>query len=199
MCCFVVTGDCRISQLQNMVRQSGRRGKPPHATSCHTKAPKIIARGRSSASDRPPDRPPPLKNNPYMMSSKSPIQNSIKTPLHTPTRFSPPISPTPFSTSSPTPCSVNQNRFISSTSPPKLMLDSGNSSARQSPSVSVVQDLLMYKKFQSGLRMPNGRLTVDESVDTTQFEDDESTTSGSYYIDNPVEDWRHDPVSDIYV
>lgn len=79
------------------------------------------------------------------------------------------------------------------------MLDSGNSSARHSPSVSVVQDLLMYKKFQSGLRMPNGRLTVDESVDTTQFEDDESTTSGSYYIDNPVEDWRHAPVSDIYV
>jgi hypothetical protein len=58
----------------------------------------------------------------------------------------------------------------------------------------------MYKKFQNGLNLPNGRLTVDESVDTTHI-DDGSSTSGSYYIDPTieVEDWKNPPVSDIYV
>lgn len=129
------------------------------------------------------------------------MPNGTKSPVRSPVHFSPPVSPTHFSTSSPTPCSVNQNRFLYSGSPSKVMFDRGHSPTRQSPSVSVVQDLLMYKKFQNGLRPPNGHLTIDESVDTTQFDDDGSSTSGSYYIDNPAEDWRHPhpPVSDIYV
>jgi len=80
-------------------------------------------------------------------------------------------------------------------SPSKLTMDS-----RHSPSKSIVQDLLMYKNFQNGLRHTSRR-PVDESVDTTQFDDDDSTTSGSYYIEQPVDDWKlgHPPVSDIYV
>ena len=206
-CYFIplFSGDCRLSQLQSIVRQSGRRGKPPHNTLTHpTKAPKIIARGRSCASDIPPERPPPLKHNPYKMTAYPPLQNGTlgsKSPVQSPVHFSPPISPTLFSTSSPTPCSVNQNRFLPSMSPSKMTLDRGHVQQKHvhSPSISVVQDLLMYKKFQNGLRTPNGHMTVDESIDTTQFEGDGSSTSGSYYIDNPPDDWRHPPVSDIYV
>lgn len=167
----------RISKLQQLVKQSGRRGHPPHKPA---KPPRIIARGRSESSDKPPERPPPLKNNPYKTKSPTSIQ------------FSPAVSPSLYATSSPTPCSPNQTSFFSS--PATFTVD------RQSPSKSVVQDLLMYKKFQNGLRLTNGRLTVDESVDTTHVDDDGSTTSGSYYIDNTIEDnWRHPPVSDIYV
>lgn len=200
VCSYCVSGDCRLSQLQNLVRQSGRRGKPPHVQPNHqTKGPKIIARGHSCASDIPPERPPPLKMNPYKITSRSPMQNGTKSPVRSPVHLSPPVSPLHFSTSSPTPCSVNQNKFMTpSISPTKMTLDRGYNQTRHSPSISVVQDLLMYKKFQNGLRPPNGHIPIDESIDTTQFEDDGSSTSGSYYIDNP-EDWRHAPVSDIYV
>ncbi|XP_060565651.1 protocadherin-7-like [Ruditapes philippinarum] len=174
------TGDLRMSQLQLLVKQNGRRGKPPHKPS---KPPRVIARGHSQSLDRPPERPPPLKHNPYR--SKSPVQS----PVH----FSPPVSPSLYATSSPTPCSQNQASFFSTPSPTHFL-------DRQSPSKNVVQDLLMYKKFQNGLNLPNGRLTVDESVDTTHI-DDGSSTSGSYYIDPTieVEDWKNPPVSDIYV
>ncbi|XP_045203882.2 putative protocadherin beta-18 [Mercenaria mercenaria] len=173
------TGDLRISQLQLLVKQNGRRGQAPHKPA---KPPRVIARGHSRASDQPPERPPPLKNNPYK--SKSPVQS--------PVQFSPAVSPSLFATSSPTPCSPNQASFFTVPSPTHF-------TDRQSPSKNVVQDLLMYKKFQNGLHLPNGRLTVDESVDTTHMDDDGSTTSGSYYIDNTVEDWKNPPVCDIYV
>ncbi|KAL4230321.1 hypothetical protein ACF0H5_010704 [Mactra antiquata] len=179
------TGDLRLTQLQQIVKQNGRRGQPPHkSTHGPSKPPRIVARGRSENSDQPPERPPPLKNNPYK--TKSPVQSPIQ--------YSSRNSPSQFAiTSSPTPCSPNQLQFTSPPSPTKFNMD------RQSPSKSVVQDLLMYKKFQNGLRPPIGRLTVDESVDTTHIDDDGSTTSGSYYIDNTVDDWKHPPVSDIYV
>lgn len=175
----------RIAQLQQLVKQNGRRGQPPHkSTNGQSKPPKIIARGRSESSDHPPERPPPLKKNPYIS----------KSPIHSPVQYSSRNSPSQFAiTSSPTPCCTNQTDFMPPPSPTKFNMD------RQSPSKNVVQDLLMYKKFQNGLRPPIGRLTVDESVDTTHMDDDGSTTSGSYYIDNTVEDWQHPPVSDIYV
>ena len=70
---------------------------------------------------------------------------------------------------------------------------------RHSPTKNVVQDLLMYKKFQNGLKPVNGRLLVEESIDTTHHDDDESTTSGSYYIENTVDDYLQSPASNIYV
>ena len=173
------SADLRMSQLQLLVKQNGRRGQPPHKPS---KPPRVIVRGHSHGSDKPPERPPPLKHNPYK--SKSPVQS----PVH----FSPAVSPSLYATSSPTPCSQNQASFFSTPSPTNFL-------DRQSPSKNVVQDLLMYKKFQNGLNLPNGRLGVDESVDTTHIDDDGSSTSGSYYIEHPVEDWKNPPVSDIYV
>ncbi|XP_052793042.1 protocadherin beta-6-like [Mya arenaria] len=196
------TGDIRLNQLQQIVRQSGRRGKPPHKShgghfSSPTNAPKIIARGHSNGTNMAPERPPPLKNNPYRnMTSPHKMHSATTNMPH----LSPPISPVPFITSSPTPCSMNQNSFITAPSPTKYMTEK-LSPTRHSPSKNTVQDLLMYKNFQNGLRHTNRRQIVDESVDTTQFDDDDSTTSGSYYIDNTVEDWKqsHPPISDIYV
>jgi len=153
-----------------------------------------MARGRMGSSDVPPERPPPLKNNPYRNMTSPHTMSQMASVTKVP-RLTPPISPVHFITSSPTPCSNNQNSFLVAQSPSKLTMDS-----RHSPSKSIVQDLLMYKNFQNGLRHTSRR-PVDESVDTTQFDDDDSTTSGSYYIEQPVDDWKlgHPPVSDIYV
>ena len=212
----------RLAQLQQMVRQSGRRGKPPHKSqSLPEKPPRVAARGRTEA----PDPPPPYPDNPFK--TKSPVALS---PVHfskasSPSNFVSP-SPTKFTASSPIHFemnnydnydnypSSNQHHFSSngqqnlSTSPTKFLSTSPNGypsnslqkfSHRHSPTKNVVQDLLMYKKFQNGLKPANGRIPIEESIDTTHFDDDESTTSGSYYIENTADDLLHLPVSNIYV
>ena len=174
----------RLVQLQKVVRQSGRRGQPPHKKpQSPPKPPRIIARGRQEPlSDSPPERPPPLKSSLYKTTS----------PVQTQHHISHPVSPSRFSTSSPTPVKRDQNGYDFSMSSKRSQSRSTQPtiSPRVSPSKNVVQDLLMYKQFQYGLKpTTRGHLTMDESADTTNMEDDDdSTMSGSYYINSPTEE-----------
>ena len=179
------------------------------------KPPRIAARGRPGDSD-----PPPLPHPDTLFKSKSPASfsqvhfsntNSSNHYLSS--------SPTKFLASSPVhfemnnydnydgyPSSNYSNGHQNSSTSPRSYSSSSNGylpSAQQkyrhSPTKNVVQDLLMYKKFQNGLKPANGRIPFEESIDTTHLDDDESTTSGSYYIENTADDFHHSPVSNVYV
>lgn len=215
------TGDLRLVHLQQVVRQSGRQGKPPHKCQpIPDKPPRVSARGRNEA----PERPPPCLDNPFKTKSPVPLNSVHFSKAGSPIHFMSP-SPTNFTASSPVHFEMNKydsydnfpsnnHKFSSNgpqkstTSPTKFLLNSPDGylstsppkfTHRHSPTKNVVQDLLMYKKFQNGLKPANGRIPIEESIDTTHFDDDESTTSGSYYIENTVDDLLHPPVSNIYV
>lgn len=219
-----IAGDLRLAQLQQVVRQSGRRGKPPHKSQpLPEKPPRVSVRNIPE----PPERPPPCIDNPFKTRSPVPLTNVHFSKTGSPNHFMSP-SPTKFTASSPIhfemkgyenynsyPSNNTEHHYLilngpqkSTTSPTKFLSNSPDGylttsppklNHRNSPTKNVVQDLLMYKKFQNGLKLANGRVPVEESIDTTHYDDDGSTTSGSYYIENTMDDLGHSPVSDIYV